>query len=160
MLSSCVFRAVTSEEIALSEDASCVPSLPACTTRVRIRCRMFCVVPSAPSAICATLMPSWAFETAWVSPLIWLDRPWLIDSPDASSAALLIRRPLDSRSKAEACEAWFAARLLYALSAATLVLMRRLIVCLPKQSLLLPGVGLPIHPWIGHFIYRPVLDGT
>src|SRR3954453_10112435 len=160
MLSSCVFRAVTSAEIALSEDASCVPSLPACTTRVRIRCRMFCVVPSAPSAICATLMPSWAFDTAWVRPLIWLVRPWLIDSPDASSAALLIRRPLDSCSKAEACEAWLAARLLYAFSAATLVLMRRLIVCLPKQSLLLARVW-ATNPSVGrHFFYRRVRLGT
>src|SRR3954453_21781867 len=139
MLFSWVLSAPTSDWIALSDDWSWLPALPAWTTRVRMRCRMFCVVPRAPSAIWATLMPSCAFDTAWVRPLIWLDRPWLIDSPEASSAALLIRRPLDSRSNAEDCEAWFAARLLYAFSAATLVLMRRLIVCLPKQSPEMPA---------------------
>src|SRR3954471_94746 len=58
MLSSCLLSATTSELIAFSEDASWVPVLPACTIRVRMRWRMFWVVPRAPSAIWATLMPS------------------------------------------------------------------------------------------------------
>ena len=92
-----------------------------------MRCRTFCTVPSAPSAICATLMPSCELLTAWVMPLIWLVRPWLIDRPAASSAALLIRRPDESWVNASDSLAWFMFRLLYALSAATLVLIRRLI---------------------------------
>src|SRR3954470_12715622 len=58
MLFSWVLSAPTSDWIALSDDWSWLPALPAWTTRVRMRWRMFCVVPRAPSAIWATLMPS------------------------------------------------------------------------------------------------------
>src|SRR3569832_1849452 len=107
MLSCWVFRLVISDWAAVTAAVSCEPTFEAWTASVRMRCRMFCAVPRAPSAICATLMPSWALDTAWVRPLIWLVRPWLIDRPAASSAALLIRRPEDSRSKALSRLPWF-----------------------------------------------------
>ena len=114
-----------------------------------MRCRMFCTVPSEPSAIWATLMPSCTLLLAWVRPLIWLVRPWLIARPDESSAALLMRRPDESWANALFRFVWFMFRLLYAFSAATLVLMTRLIVCLRNRVLLAlggrtsgcPGVG-------------------
>ena len=46
---------------------------------------------SAPSAVCATLMPSCALRTATFRPPICERRPSLMDRPAASSAARLIR---------------------------------------------------------------------
>ena len=145
---------VTSDLIAERELASCVPSLPACTTSVRMRCSTSCTVPSAPSAIWATFTPSCVFDTAWVSPLIWLVRPWLIAQPSR-----VVRGLVDPKTGRELAERVIhlhlvlADRLLYALSAATLVLIRRLMVFASQtESRGCPGgradpsVG---RPWCG-----------
>ncbi|CPU68073.1 Uncharacterised protein [Mycobacteroides abscessus] len=39
-------------------------SFAACTDRSRMRCRIDCASPSAPSAVCTTLMPSCALRAA------------------------------------------------------------------------------------------------
>ena len=46
---------------------------------------------SAPSAVCTTEMPSWAFCVRLLRPETCLSRFWLMTRPDASSAARLMR---------------------------------------------------------------------
>jgi hypothetical protein len=43
-------------------------------------------------------MPSWAFRWAWFRPVTWACSFWLMARPAASSAARVMRRPLDSFS--------------------------------------------------------------
>ena len=63
-----------------------------------MRCRMEWTSVSAPSAVCATEMPSWALRTATLRPPTCERRPSEIARPAASSAARLMRKPLDSFS--------------------------------------------------------------
>src|SRR5476651_1605368 len=69
------------------------------TARVRMLCRLSVKVASAPPAVCASEMASFALFTAWFVPLIWVVNWLLIAKPAASSAALLMRRPEDRRCK-------------------------------------------------------------
>src|SRR3954451_23519872 len=101
------------------------PELLAWTERSRMRCRIEVVSDSAPSAVCTTLVPSWVLRTAWVRPPICERRPSEMARPAASSAALLMRKPEDSRSSDLFIEFWVVLRLRYAFSAATLVLTLR-----------------------------------
>src|SRR2546421_5432411 len=98
-----------------------------------MRCRIASDSPRAPSAVCTTLMPSWALRAATCRPPIWDCRPWLIDRPAASSAARLIRRPEDSFSSEFFMALSVEDRLRYALTAAMLLLIRRLMVFLLDQ---------------------------
>jgi len=52
---------------------------------------------SEPSAVWANEIPSLALRTAWLSPLIWLVNRSAIAKPAASSLALLMRKPDESR---------------------------------------------------------------
>ena len=61
-----------------------------------MRWRMLCVEDRAPSAVCSMETPSSALRTAMFMPLIWARIFSLMASPAASSAALLIRRPVES----------------------------------------------------------------
>ncbi len=61
------------------------------TIRSWMRCSIELTWVSAPSAVCTTEMPSWAFCVATFRPEICLSRFWLITRPDASSDARLIR---------------------------------------------------------------------
>ncbi len=73
--------------------------LAAWTMRSRTRLSIEWTSFRAPSAVWTTLTPSWALRVAWRRPLTWARRPWLMTSPDASSAALLMRYPEDSFSR-------------------------------------------------------------
>src|SRR5206468_6156921 len=114
--------------------ASCEPELEDCTDRSRMRCRIASVSFRAPSAVCTTLMPSWALRAATCRPPIWDCRPWLIDRPAASSAARLIRRPEESFSRELRICLSVEDRLRYAFIAAMLELIRRLIFFLLELS--------------------------
>src|SRR2546423_3777049 len=98
-----------------------------------MRCRIASDSPRAPSAVCTTLMPSWALRAATCRPPIWDCGPWLIDRPAASSAARLIRSPEDSFSSEFFMALSVEDRLRYALTAAMLLLIRRLMVFLLDQ---------------------------
>jgi hypothetical protein len=81
------------------------------------------MTPSAPSAVCASEMPSFALRAAVLRPLICAVKRCEIARPAASSFALLMRRPDDRRCSDVArlfCEAF---RFRCAFSEATLVLM-------------------------------------
>jgi len=58
------------------------------------------MAPRAPSAVCASEMPSLALRAAWLRPLICDVNRSAIARPAASSAALLMRRPEDRRAMA------------------------------------------------------------
>ncbi len=73
-------------------------SLPACTARSRMRCRIAWVSVSAPSAVWTTEMPSWALREACLRPPTCERRPSEMARPAASSAARLMRNPLESFS--------------------------------------------------------------
>src|SRR5256714_2721799 len=91
-------------------------------------------------------MRSWALRAATCRPRIWDCRPWLIDRPAASSAARLIRRPEDSFSSEFFMALSVEDRLRYALTAAMLLLIRRLIVLspcsMPRRTIHGPVVAL------------------
>ena len=99
MLSTSVRSVSSSSPIAVRSLVDSV-SLPACTVSSRMRCRMPCTSFSEPSAVCTIEMPTWALRDACCRPRICDRMPSLIDSPAASSAARLMRRPLESRSSA------------------------------------------------------------
>jgi hypothetical protein len=72
-------------------------ALADCTASSRIRWRLFEISPSAPSAVCAREIASFALRAAWLRPRIWDVKRSVIAIPAASSFALLIRRPDDRR---------------------------------------------------------------
>jgi hypothetical protein len=82
---------------------------------------MSVVAPSAPSAVWTTLTPSWELRTAKLMPRILLRRPSEIVSPEASSAAELIRYPDDNRANDLSVALSVRARVRCPPSAATLV---------------------------------------
>ena len=82
---------------------------------------------SAPSAVCATEMPSWALRVACLSPEIWARRFWEMTRPAASSAARLMRNPEESFSRLLPIEVFVLDRLRQALKAATLLLIRMVV---------------------------------
>ena len=63
----------------------------------RIRCRILVDSCSAPSAVCARDIPSFALRTAWFNPRICEVRRSEIARPAASSRAELILKPEDKR---------------------------------------------------------------
>src|SRR5690606_29928400 len=104
-----------------------------------LRCRM--LVPSciAPSAVCASEIPSLALRAATLRPLIWLVSLLLICRPAASSLALLIRRPEDRRCSEVPRAPCDLFRLRWAFREARLVLIVCAIVFLLVSLELLPG---------------------
>ena len=69
-----------------------------CTASSRIRCSMLVTSSSAPSAVCAIEMPSFALRMPWFMPRTCASIDVEIARPAASSLAELIRLPVDSRS--------------------------------------------------------------
>ena len=106
-----------------------------------MRCRIEWTSLSAPSAVWATLTPSWALRAATLRPPTCERRPSEMDRPAASSAALLMRKPLDSFSSELDIFLSVADRLRYEFIAAMLVLIRR------PMILFLPELGQAAHPW-------------
>src|SRR4051812_7797900 len=89
----------------------------------RMRCSASPTFDSAPSAVCDSEMPSLALRAATFRPRTCAFMRSAIARPAASSLALLIRRPLDSRWMLvfrDACEEF---RFRCVLSDGTLVLM-------------------------------------
>src|SRR5438552_3841299 len=119
----------TSVLMAVRASVSLPPVLAAWTARSRIRCRSECVSVSAPSAVCTTLMPSCALRTATLRPPVWARRPSLMLRPAASSAARLMRKPLDNFSSDFDMLLSLTDRFRYAFIAAMFWLMRRPMVC-------------------------------
>ena len=58
------------------------------------------MVPMAPSAVCVNEMPSLALRPAWLRPLTLAVMREAIAKPAAASLALLMRRPVERRSRA------------------------------------------------------------
>ena len=73
-------------------------ALADCTASSRMRCRLSLTLDSAPSAVCASEMPSFALRAAWFRPRIWVVKRSEIARPAASSFALLMRSPEESRA--------------------------------------------------------------
>src|SRR5690349_14828859 len=76
-----------------------------------------------PSAVLMTLVASWLLEIAWLRPVICACRLLEIIRPAGSSAAVLMRKPLDRRSMLVLTFVATTPRLRKALSAVTLVLI-------------------------------------
>ncbi len=98
-------------------------ALDDCTASSRMRCTMSPMLPSAPSAVCASDTPSLALRAATVRPRTCEFMRSAMARPAASSLALFTRRPVDRRwidVLRLDCEAL---RLRCALSEAMLVLM-------------------------------------
>src|SRR5919112_5507314 len=121
-----------------------------------MRCRMAVVSLSAPSAVCTTLTPSCELRTATFRPPTWARRPSEMDRPAASSAARLMRNPLDSFSSDLLSWPSVTDRLRYEFCAAMFWLMRR-----PMMTLLRDGVRMaPVrgrHPSHRPAVGRPEL---
>ncbi len=89
---------------------------------------MFVVSCSAPSAVWASDTPSLVLRTAWFRPRTCAVNRLVIASPAASSRALLMRRPEDSRWNDRPKASVEPCRFRCVFSAATFVLMKRPIV--------------------------------
>ena len=98
--STCWVRFETSDCIALRSEVWKVPEAP-WTASSRIRCSMFATSASAPSAVCASEMPSFALRMPWAMPRVCEVMLVAMARPAASSFALLMRLPVDRRSIAE-----------------------------------------------------------
>ena len=98
-------------------------ALADCTASSRTRCRMLPEEAKAPSAVCASEMPSLALRTAWFKPRICEVKRSEMAKPAASSLALLMRKPEDRRWIEVLSDAWLMPRLRCAVKEATLVLM-------------------------------------
>ncbi len=94
-------RCCTSASSAARSEALLV-ALADCTASSRMRCRLLFSSASAPSAVWASEMPSLALRIAWFRPRICVVKRSEIARPAASSLALLMRRPEDSRCSAVA----------------------------------------------------------
>src|SRR5260221_6865173 len=70
-----------------------------CTASSRMRPRMLPTSPRAPSAVCTMLVAAFELRSATTYDRIWVFIRSLIARPAASSAAVLIRIPLDSLAK-------------------------------------------------------------
>ena len=98
-------------------------ALPDCTASSRMRCSMSPTLPKAPSAVCASEMPSLALREATARPLTWVFMRSAMARPAASSLALFTRRPEDRRCMEVAKELPDKPRLRWALMDTTLVLI-------------------------------------
>ena len=118
---SCMSCAVSACNAARSVEL--LDALADCTASSRMRCRLLDTCESAPSAVCASEIPSLALRAAWFKPRICAVKRSEIARPAASSLALLIRKPEDKRCSEvdnAFCELF---KLRCAVSDATLVLM-------------------------------------
>ena len=106
-----------------SRSAALLLALADCTASSRIRWRLLVVSASAPSAVWTSEIPSLALRIAWLRPRTWEVKRSEIASPAASSLALLMRSPEDSRSSAVPNVPCERLRLRWALSDIRLVLM-------------------------------------
>ena len=104
-----------------------VPFVPfwAWTASSRMRCKASVTVASAPSAVCASEMPSLAFRMATLVPLICAFIRSAMARPAASSEAELMRRPEDRRCIDVASDICAVPRLRWAFSELMLVLIVR-----------------------------------
>ena len=75
-----------------------------------MRCRAEATLPMAASAVCARAMASLALREATFKPRIWVVMRSASVMPAASSLALLMRRPEDSRLMAVVMSAWLRLR--------------------------------------------------
>ncbi len=116
------FSSCTSASSAMRSELELV-ALRDCTASSRMRCRLLLISPSAPSAVCASEMPSLALRAAWFMPRIWVVKRSEMASPAASSLALLMRRPEDRRWMLVASAPPLVFRLRWAFSDMMLVLM-------------------------------------
>ena len=73
-------------------------ALAACTASSRMRCKISLDLPSAPSAVCASEIPSLELRIATFMPRICALIRSAIAKPAASSLALFTRRPEDKRA--------------------------------------------------------------
>src|SRR6056297_2224241 len=143
MRSTSAMRSATSAFSAARSEAELL-ALADWTASSRIRCRLLVSSPSALSEVWAREMPSLALRTAWFRPRICVVKRSEIARPAASSLALLIRRPVDSRSSdvfSRPCD-WL--RLRCALSEATLVLIDCVITYTPSD-ICWSAAQLPAH---------------
>src|SRR4028118_1027960 len=133
------------------------PSLLAWTDRSRMRWRMLWDSFSAPSAVCTTDMPSWALRGATLRPPTCERRPSEMARPAASSAARLMRKPLDSFSRL--LESWLSVldRLRYEFIAAMFWLMRRPMVVFLLETVAGAAAGGVVRPAFlaGRGVHRP-----
>ncbi|MDT4833593.1 hypothetical protein FQZ97_672070 [compost metagenome] len=106
-----------------SRSSSLLVALADCTASSRMRCSMSPTLPSAPSAVCASEMPSLALRAATFRPLTWAFMRSAMARPAASSLALLTRRPEDRRCMEVASEPCEDIRLRWAFIDITFVLM-------------------------------------
>ena len=109
-----------------------------------MRCSIEWTSVRAPSAVCATEMPSWALRTPTLRPPTCERRPSEIARPAASSAARLMRKPLDSFSSDLDIWPCVTDRLRYELMASMFWLMRRLMMDFPSWNVIAcwrPSVG-------------------
>ena len=97
-------------------------ALADCTASSRMRCRHVAALPSAPSAVCASEMPSLALRGLVHAADLGVMRS-AIARPAASSLALLMRRPEDRRCMAASSDDCEPFRLRCAFNDAMLVLM-------------------------------------
>src|SRR5690606_3093216 len=88
-----------------------------------MRCSMLLTSLSAPSAVCASEMPSLALRMPWLMPRICEVIDEAMARPAASSFALLMRLPVDRRSMAVPRALLALVEALAALSAPMLVLI-------------------------------------
>jgi hypothetical protein len=88
-----------------------------------MRCRLLVTEARAPSAVCASEMPSLALRAAWLRPRICAVKRSAMARPAASSLALLMRRPDDRRAIAVERSVSVRFELRCALSEARFVLM-------------------------------------
>jgi hypothetical protein len=90
------WRAVTSVLMLAASEEPTV-ALAASTPSSRTRWIIEVISVRAPAAVWTIDTPSWALRWAWLSPVTCACSLLLIARPAASSAAVLIRRPLERR---------------------------------------------------------------
>ena len=107
----------------LSRSASLLVPLADCTASSRMRWSMLPTSLRPPSAVCAREMPSLAFLIATFMPRTWVFMRSAMARPAASSLALLMRSPEESRSIEVAIELCERVRFRWAVRDMMLVLM-------------------------------------
>src|SRR5687767_14461429 len=121
------------------------PLLAASTTRSLMFSSIAATSPSAPSAVEMTLLARLELSMAWLMPAISLRRPSLAIRPAGSSAPRLIRRPLERRWSVELSCFCVLAKPRWAVSDATLVLIR----AMSESSVIAGWLAGPYRPGNG-----------
>jgi len=91
-------RSATSSELMLARSESEIAPFAAWTVSSRMRWTIDSTAFRAPSAVWSMDTASWTLRPAWLGPRTWPRSFSLIARPAASSAARLMRRPLERRS--------------------------------------------------------------